>query len=82
MKHKLKVTLHTKIKLSYSSGRKVVYRVSKNWVVEGRNPLGPRGGHCGNIVNGKLVAGEFETFDQALEFALIYAFLKGHHFVY
>lgn len=66
-KVKMRVTVHSEgweTKSGY-----VCLKWREYWVFLGNNPLGPRGGRCGNVVDGKRVAGRFRNPKEAWVFA-------------
>ena len=76
---KMKVAIHTVpyITLSGHTCRKH----AEYLVVAGANPLGPRGGRCGSIVDGEFVSGRIGKWDAAADFALDYARENGAEYI-
>jgi hypothetical protein len=59
--------------------------VSSKWyeffIVVGRNPVGPRGGKCGNYVDGHQVGSRFRKYDDALKAAQQLVAEKGYELI-
>ena len=67
MSEKVKVTVHSWPWVT-GEGHSCL-RWSEYWVVIGANPLGPRGGRHGNVVNGHRVGKRFRRYEDALDSA-------------
>ncbi len=79
MNEKLKIAIHKEISIQESAKLNGLCIRIRYVVVVGRNPLGPRGGHCGNYVDGRPVDdGDFVSFEKARKFARLYSIATGH----
>ena len=71
----LKVAVHKKPYVT--RGGLTCHKWHGFYVYAGANPIGPRGGRCGNCVDGNSVSGQLRTREEAHAFAERYA--RDHH---